>query len=348
KKFSIDPKDRIAIITFGDNTKRLINFSHDEEALLKALKNIKISGKGYLHDGIAFSLQMLVEEMRKIGGKINRIFIISDNKLKEKDTLEKIINIANGLGIIIDTLQIGGAESYQKSVLRRISKITKGEFGYFNNTDAILSAGKEFASKKAVKKSTDYFSSDNKEKTAPLVSEIALPLRRPTLMEIRLMMSQENQMQEKCQICHSIKSPITDTDFYSEGRYCPSCDRPMHLSCAALWAQKSELKKDIFRCPFCYFLIKIPTSALNLIKENGETDQKIKVINGVKKSTKMIRIPNEKISSIDASCSYCHSIFLGDYEVFQCENCKSYYHKPCLEKMYKEIHACRFCGSSIN
>ncbi|MEJ2250729.1 MAG: hypothetical protein P8Y97_13885 [Candidatus Lokiarchaeota archaeon] len=36
KKFSIDPKDRIAIITFGDNTKRLINFSHDEEALLKA------------------------------------------------------------------------------------------------------------------------------------------------------------------------------------------------------------------------------------------------------------------------------------------------------------------------
>ncbi|TFF88503.1 MAG: VWA domain-containing protein [Promethearchaeota archaeon] len=348
KKFSIDPKDRISIITFGGTVKKLIGFSLDQKKLIETLQKIKISGKGDLHDGIAFALQILVEEMRKIGGKTNRIVIISDNKMKQKEKLDKIINIVTGLGIFIDALQIGGAKNYRKSPLRRISKITGGEFGYFNNSEAILYAGKEFASKKEAKSSTDYFSSDSMKKSAPLVSEIALSLRRPTLMEIRLMMSQSKENEDKCQICHSNKSPITNADFYAEGRYCPSCERPMHLSCAALWAQKSELKENIFRCPFCYLLLKVPASALNKINRAENQDKnKIKIIEANKNTTRMAKVPDVEITSINASCSYCHSIFLGDYEVFQCENCKSYYHKPCLEKMYKEIKACRFCGSSI-
>ena len=58
---------------------------------------------------------------------------------------------------------------------------------------------------------------------APLISEIALPLRRPTVLEIKLIMSGKSN-QEKCHICHSIKAPVTGSDFYSEGRFCPSCD----------------------------------------------------------------------------------------------------------------------------
>ena len=61
----------------------------------------------------------------------------------------------------------------------------------------------------------------------------------------------------------------------------------------------------------------------------------------------MILILDEKIDQIDASCSYCHSIFLGDFKVLQCENCNAYYHEPCLHKMTKEIKACRYCGAKI-
>lgn len=348
-KFRIDPKDRIAILSFGDNTKKLNPFSFEEDRLIASLKKIQISGKGLLQEGIAFSLQILVEEMRKIGGKIYRIFIISDNKLVYDDKLKRTIDISKGLGIFIDICQLGISQDHTQSILKRIAQSTGGEYGFFNNSKAILNAGKEFASKKAIRQTSDYFSPNKKVELAPLVSEIALPLRRPNVLDIRLMMSDVNRGQEKCQICHSVKAPITGSDFYSEGRYCPSCDRPMHLSCATMWAKKTEYKENVFRCPFCYFLLELPKSVAKLIEEKPDSEPKIKIIDesGIN-TTKMVMIPEKEINQIDASCSFCHSIFLGDYKVFQCQKCGSYYHEPCLQKMNEEIKACRNCGSSIS
>ncbi|MBD3196817.1 MAG: VWA domain-containing protein [Candidatus Lokiarchaeota archaeon] len=347
-KINIDPKDRISILSFGDITTKLQNFSNETNKLLESLDKVSISGKGLLHDGIAFALQILVEQMRRIGGKIPRIFIITDNKIEDIENLEKIVNIANGLGVIIDSLQIGKTQDYRNNILKRISKLTGGEFGFFANERAVINAGKAFASKKNANKHTDYFSPEKKEKIPPLMNEIALPLRRPTIMEVRLMMDSGGNGQKKCQICHSKKAPLTNADFFSEGRFCPSCERPMHLSCAALWAKKTEYTKTIFRCPFCYFLLRVPSSVLKLIGDDIESTQKIQIIDEEEaKTTKMKVMPDNRIPKIDSSCSYCHSIFMGDYQVFQCENCGSYYHKPCLEKMYKEIQACRYCGRKI-
>ena len=251
-KLSIDMKDRISIITFGKITKKLSSFAFEEEKLIDSLENVQISGKGYLHEGIAFALQILVEEMRKISGKIPRIFIITDNKLDiDINKLVKLVEIAKGLGVFIDACQLGGKQEYGENSLKRITQKTGGEYGYFNNSKALISAGKAFASKKDVKETTDYFSPEKKDTIAPLVSEIALPLRRPTLLDIRLMMGGLNRGQEKCQICHSVKAAVTGADFFSEGRYCPSCDRAMHLSCAAMWAKKTEYGENVFRCPFC-------------------------------------------------------------------------------------------------
>jgi len=346
-KFIIDPKDRIAIVTFGDITRRICAFTFDEEKLFSSLEKIQISGKGILHEGIAFSLQILAEEMRKIGGKTHRMFILSDNKLIFDEKLMKIVNIAKGLGIYIDVCQLGKSQDYSQTVLKRIAQLTGGEFGFFNNSKAILNAGKAFASKKAVKETIDYFAPNKKTELAPLISEIALPLRRPNVLDIRLMMSGTDVGQGKCQICHSTKAPITGADFYSEGRYCPSCDRPMHLSCATMWAKKTEYKENVFRCPFCYFLLELPKST-SLLLEQKENEPKIKIIDetGIK-TTKMVIIPEGKVHDIDASCTYCHSIFLGDYKVFQCEECGAYYHEPCLNKMNEEIKACRNCGAMI-
>jgi DNA-directed RNA polymerase subunit RPC12/RpoP len=347
-KFTIDLKDRIALLSFGQETKILARFTNDEEKLLNSLAKLEISGKGSLNEAIAFSLQLLVEEMRKIGGKIFRIFMITDNKIIYDDKLAKMIDVAKGLGIFIDACQLGKSEDYNKTILKQITRATKGEYGFFNNSKAIFNAGKSFASKKDVKSSTDYFNPNKRTDIAPLVNEIALPLRRPSLLDIRLMMDTDNKSGEKCQICHSTKAPLTKADFYSEGRYCPSCDRPMHLSCAAMWAKKSEYKENVFRCPFCYFLLVLPESIPKLLNEPPEEVPKIRIIDSSNgKVTKMILYPENEIENINASCSYCHSIFLGDYKVYQCENCGSFYHEPCLIKMNEEINACRNCGSRI-
>jgi len=92
----------------------------------------------------------------------------------------------------------------------------------------------------------------------------------------------------------------------------------------------------------------LPKAALKLVKDKEELSQGIIIVDEDEKlDTKMILIPDEKIEQINASCSYCHSIFLGDFKVYQCENCNAYYHEPCLQKMNKEIKACRYCGAKI-
>lgn len=347
-KFLIDPKDRISIVCFGKNSKKLISFSQNETLLMKNLKNIQVSGKGVVHEAIALSLQIIVEDMRKLGGKVQRIFIISDNKLKiDTNRLEKLIKISKGLGVFIDTCQLGKPQDTNQNILKRVAQLTNGEYGYFTNEKAIINSGKSYSSKKMIPQTPDYYSSQVEEKSPPLVSEIALSLRRPTVMEVRLMMRDGGREQEKCQICHSIKAP-TGADFYSEGRFCPNCDRPMHLSCASMWAEKSEHKEDIFRCPFCFFLLKLPKSVSKWVKSKEDETKKITIIDDEDyKKTRMIEIHDDNISHINESCTYCHNIFIGKFKVYQCVKCASYYHKPCLQKIYNEIKACRFCGAEI-
>ena len=348
-KFLLDPKDRISLVSFGKNPRKLTSFTDDENEILRSLKKIQISGKGQLTQAIAFSLQTIVQEMRKIGGKVQRIFIITDNKLDIiQNKIEKTVNIAKGLGVYIDICQLGKSSVEKQNILKRISQNTKGEYGFFKNVKAIINAGKEFASKKEFKTTTDFYSPHKEEKSPALMGEIALPLRRPSLMEIRLLMSKSGGA-DKCAICHSVKAPLTDADFYTEGRYCPNCDRPIHLSCSAMWAKKSEFEENIFRCPSCFFLIKLDPSAIKLIENIDLSTSDIKILEEIDiKKTNMIEIHETNIAQIDASCSYCYNIFLGDYKVFKCGNCGSYYHEPCLRKMYNEMKACRYCGAEIS
>ncbi|MFX0070416.1 MAG: VWA domain-containing protein [Candidatus Hermodarchaeota archaeon] len=347
-KLDIDINDRISIICFGESIKKLNDFSSNKQQLLNSLGNLQMSGKGVIQEAIAFSLQLHVGEMRKLGGKIHRIFIISDNKLDvNSEQLDEIIDVSKGLGIFIDTCQIGKPPGMNQNILKRISYLTNGEYGYFNNERAIINAGKSYASKKMIKQSSDYFSANSKEKAPPLVNEIALSLRRPTVMEMRMMMKDGGKEQEKCQICHSVKAP-TGADFYAEGRFCPNCERPMHLSCANMWAKKSEQKENLFRCPFCYFLLKVPKTISKLVQSKVDDFKKIRIIEDDGRSkTRMIEIHSQNINQIDESCTYCHNIFLGEYKVFKCQNCGSHYHEPCLQKMYNELKACRFCGAEI-
>ena len=99
------------MLTFGDDIQKLSSFSNEEEKLIQSLGKLKISGNSNLSDGIAFSLQILVEEMRKLGGKNNRIFIITDSNPLYNERMQKLVNIAKGLGVFIDICQFGIAET---------------------------------------------------------------------------------------------------------------------------------------------------------------------------------------------------------------------------------------------
>ncbi|MHA1339840.1 MAG: VWA domain-containing protein [Promethearchaeota archaeon] len=347
-KFNIDPKDRIGIIIYGSRTKKLSNFTADSEKLIESLSKFEIMGRTNLSDGLAFAMQMLVKEIQKVGGKVSRIFIVTDNsKRKLTDRLKKMAKLAKGLNIYIDVCLVSQEVPPDNDVLKKIALVSNGEYAFFKNIKALLRGAKGFASKKITKESEDYFDPNKKSDIPKLISDVAVDVRRPSINEIREMM--RGTTNYKCQICYQSNCPTCHSPFYAEGRFCPSCGRPMHLHCAAQWAEKSDFpEKNVFRCPFCYFLLRIPKSVQKLMEvTGGKSIQVIDEDESFGKPVKMLRVPDEDVPKIDDACAYCNIIFSGDEAVYQCSNCKSYYHESCLRKIYEEIKACRVCGGKI-
>ncbi|MBD3351079.1 MAG: VWA domain-containing protein [Candidatus Lokiarchaeota archaeon] len=348
-KLSIDPKDSISVVIFGSRTKKLTDFSNYPDDLKESLKKFEIMGKTKLDDGIAFALQLLVKQIQKIGGKIYRIFVVTDiSKYKLSDRLKKMAKLANGLGIFIDICQIGGKPVEEdKNVLKKIAKATRAEYAFFLNMKALIRGVEGFASKKITQESEDYFDPNKEKKIPKLITEVSVDLRRPSINEIREMM--KSKVDYKCQICYQNQCPVCKSPFYACGRFCPSCGRPIHLHCASMWAERSDFpEKNVFRCPFCYFLLKIPKSVQKLMSVTG--GQSIKIMDNedlAGRPVKMVRIPDEEIVDIDDACSYCNTIFSPGEKVYQCNACNSYYHERCLSEMYNELKACRVCGGKI-
>ncbi len=342
QKQAIDPKDRTCLAIYGNKTQMLCEFTNDPEAITKTFTNVDISGQGEIEEGLAFAIQQLVKEIRKIGGKVPRIFVVTDDRRSEMgERLEKIGKLAKGLGIFIDVAHLGNPK--KDTCMKQLTKLTDGEYAYFNNEKALISAGRGYASKKQLQ--NESYVAKVEKKPPPLVSEVAVELRKPSLGELKDLM--RGTKIEKCQICYQEKCPKCSAHFYSCGRYCPSCGRPIHLHCATMWAQKSpEAGENIFRCPNCYFLLRVPRSVVKLMDQETETAP-TGAAGGQEKTTKMVRVADENIGSIDESCASCRNIFSTDQAVFRCQTCGSHYHEKCLEEMYKTMHACRSCGMKI-
>lgn len=349
-KLTIDPKDSISIVIYGSRTKKIAEFSSDPGYLKKSLDKFEIIGNSQVEDGIAFALQLLVKQIQRIGGKIQRILIITDDSLRENsERINKLAKLAQGLGVFIDTCQIGEPKNHHDNPLKKIAYATNAEYAFFKNLKALFKAAEGFASKKIIHETEDYFNPDKeKNKLPPLISEISVDLRRPNINEIRDMM--HGKTDYKCQICYQNTCPTCHNPFYACGRFCPSCNRPIHLHCASIWAEKSNFpEKNVFRCPFCYFLLRIPKSVQRLMKANNGNS--IKIIDESDMSNQkinMIRVPDNQIEFIDDACSYCNNIFTEGRKVFKCSSCNSYYHEDCLNKMYGDIKACRVCGGHIS
>jgi len=354
ERLTLDSSSAFSIIKFSDNAEKLIDFTNFETELYEPLGSLSLGGKSALGDGLALSIKMVIEELRKIMAKAPRILVISDgNYTQTAIDPVKMARLAEGLGIKIDSFRIG--EMSQLNILKRLSDLTGGNYYYNNSPDSLLNSAQRLA--------------DDNFKVASVKSEklIEKPefLRKiaANLLRVQdLTKSQETRIKQlrgeadykKCTICFSENNPYTKGSFYLTGRYCPNCQTPYHVHCLAAWAtsqtDQTLSESGTCRCPHCFYLLKIPSEVTQI--------QKFKILTGTSSQKEigaqkpevvpadLTNISNLGEEALYKSCPVCHLIFEEHQEVVRCPSCNELYHIDCFKKLDKSL--CKTCFSKLH
>lgn len=355
-KYSIDPSDRFALVTFGEEVNVDMEFdAYSPDAFAEALEGVSLLGQvAYLAEGISIGLQLLIKELQRLStGKCMRMLIVSDGVFhqKQKDWQE-LVEDAKGIGIFIDCIQV---VSHQRGseVLRRITRITEGDY-----MEMSYQQFPNNASSFAVKKRKASISQTTEDKGLPpaLLEKIAAELdtidsRIQTPQDLLEIALAEGDTY-KCGICHSNYCMMCHGPPYACGAYCPQCGRFFHVHCAAGWAQNSkDTPSNVFKCPVCFYLLKVPGSLYrievlqNRLKSNMEMNQKKGGYTASKKPAAQLKDGLRRV------CAYCHKILAPDEEGYQCGNpsCNAIYHLACFQEMAQVSgDRCRVCDASMN
>ncbi len=339
-------KIRISLIVYSKKVSVVSELTDDIPSIISILSRkkfkklcIQTSSPDNLNNALKNAIDILARQIQNISGFKNCILLISDDSNLEIS--EKIQDKIAGLKISIDIITFSHEENItsKKKDLRTQHFITKQEF---------LEGMKKLASiDKKENNTAQNFSElmlEHKNKKHDYMEKIALKLRYPTHEELIKFNKKSSKI--RCQICFNKKSPIKNYSLFKTGRLCSHCGTPMHLHCAGLWALKSSEHKGLFRCPFCYTLLKIPIAILNgLKKKNNEQ----KTLESKKLYVKMIVIKPEKLEQKNKDCFYCFKPIKRAHfqKTLQCSNCKAYFHKKCLEEMYKIDKKCLNCDGLI-
>lgn len=254
-KHEIDKADRFALITISSQGRIVQDYTNDIDAIINAVKNVRIEGISALGEGMGFAIQYIGQKMAKAGdtasgGNVNRILVISDGKawLGNIDPLERA-NVAAELGIIVDCIEISKIESKSfGSILESMAIL--GEYYQIYDTSLLELTIKSLSHKK------DVF---ELKKTMPKLSLIAADLLNLTSLSEEMQQAVNNLMSVKvnfCEICRSDNCPDHGTDCI---RLCPYCKTGMHICCAKKWSEQSKMiEGGVLRCPHCLFLLKLP------------------------------------------------------------------------------------------
>ena len=120
QRLDLDSSSAFSIVSFSDKAEKIIDFTNIESELYQSLESLNFEGKSALGEGLAISIKIIIEELRKIMAKLPRILIISDgNYTKTAIDPVKMARLAQGLGIKIDSFRIG--EMSQLNILKRSS-----------------------------------------------------------------------------------------------------------------------------------------------------------------------------------------------------------------------------------
>ncbi len=351
RKSEIDNRDRVALVAFSSKGNVVSELTNEPDMIIPTLEPLKAMGTSGIGEGLAVAIQLLVKEIQLLGQKIFRIIIISDGK-PWGSTIDafKMTTLASRLKIYIDAVGISElGVAYEESLLEKIADETKGEYSRVFETQSLIGVLSSLASKKEI----SYSEAQKKTITdATVLNIIAGDLFRPAEASedqselINLIMGREKT---KCIICYQYDCQTCHGPFFSCGRFCSNCKAPMHLHCAADWAENSppEHNPNIFRCPRCFFLLKVPETVHIVKKMHTKHAYELPV---EAETTRFALITKETEEITSAVCPICHIIFdfSGEPRAYLCMNCGTYYHAKCLEDwLAKGEGACRVCGKRI-
>ena len=353
-----DASTGFALVTFNSKSQKLLDFndSPNYSEIYDAIEDLKTGGKSSLGDAIAAAIQMHIEQLRLAGAKVPRIVIFSDGKYtKSQMDPFKMSNLAQQLGFRIDTFRLGEVEHF--NIMKRLSDVTDGKYSYSNDAGQLMLAVQEAAESNIGKMGEGYQKSS---KFTAVLKKVAAPLK--TIAEMNKGDKQElierirgTAQFNQCTICYDGECPVCTSSFSICGRYCPNCAAPMHLHCAAGWAEANspESGGTIFRCVHCHYLIGVPKEVVQTAKIHEEMKEEIqREKNQSYGQTNAIFCKPEKVmdlgdAALYSSCPVCNSIFDEEEVVNPCGNvgCNAIYHKECFSKLEQEI--CKICGAQL-
>lgn len=228
--------------------------------------------------------------------------------------------------------------------IRLIAELTDGAF--YNGEQKTATINK-FARKlgdiKDLEEGLQVFESPpvRKKKLMAAIAEQLLPL---DITEIQAISQGKAKEDLKCNICFKKDNPITL-------RRCSYCKREMHLACVMKWAeqdQQDKVESFIFRCPFCFHLLKVDPSITKLmdLQTMRANIAKIQDTKAKPHEANATCLPADAILALPDPCEVCGVLLEEDDCVYQCSNCKAAYHNRCFgstqEKQGESF--CRRCG----
>ena len=231
----------------------------------------------------------------------------------------------------------------QHKDLRVIAEMTDGAF--YNgeqNTATINKHARKLGDIKDLEEGLEVFESPpvRKKKLMAAIAEQLLPL---DITEIQAISQGKAKEDLKCNICFKKDNPITL-------RRCSYCKREMHLACVMKWAeqdQQDKVESFIFRCPFCFHLLKVDPSISKLmdLQTMRANVAKMQDSKAKPREANAACLPPETIVSLTDPCEVCGVLLEEDDCVYQCSNCKAAYHNRCFgSTQEKNEYFCRRCG----
>ncbi|GAB4316532.1 MAG: hypothetical protein Kow0069_18790 [Promethearchaeota archaeon] len=355
-KHDLDSSDRFALVSFGETTSVDLEFdSFTPAAFVEAIAAVETKGAfSYVAEAISVGLQLLIKELQRLStGKLMRMLVVSDGNfhVKQKDW-EELVRDAKGIGIYVDCIQVIQPGFRGSEVLRRVARITEGDYlecGYEdfpNNAPSF-----------AVKKRKVSASQTTEDKGLPpaLLEKIAADLDAvdahvQTAEDLRKIALAETDFY-KCAICRTEFCMMCRGPPYACGAHCPQCGRFMHIHCAAGWAANSkDTPPNVLKCPVCFFLLKVPgsLSRIETLKKRLEGMFDADQDKGFDANKKL---PQYLAGGLHRACAYCHGLLDPEEEAYQCGNpeCLAVYHERCYEEVSKESgDRCRACDRRMN
>jgi len=349
-----DNMSSFAIVIFSDKPKKVLDFTSVKESLFQSLGSLKFSGTSAMGDALAFSIKLIISELRKIAAKIPRVLLISDGKYT-KTSIDpiKMARLAHGLNIKIDCFRLGDSSSL--NILKRLSNITGGRYYYNNDSDSLLQAALSFANsniKTYGETSTSLV--DNPSFLRKIAADLLRVQDLTKDQEQRLLQIRGLADYKKCSICFSDTNPYTKSSFFVSGRYCPNCQTPYHIHCLASWADSQKdgkmRKAGTVRCPHCFYLLKIPIEVSQIRKLTSLVKPRIQA-NSTNQApeiaaAELVNFGEVEDDALFGSCLVCNLIFEQDQKIVRCENCKTLYHQNCFEELNNS--QCKKCGAKLH